>query len=234
MSETYEDESTDVEFEQEDQNTDVFENKPQYLTRDDLDSFKQEMLQALKSQGSTAKEAKQETASFTEAQLAEFAQNPALLATYVAEKNKETETRLSNKLETEKWDRKAEKEFPHLKEKDFEKLVVEEIRDLVNYGDMKKDSPRLLYMAARNANSRYAKKSQTQVKPNDSAIPAKGAKASKTPTREDKDFQQKTQLLRMRGYSEDRIKKIVERYENTTEVRKSEESGRIRRRTFLK
>lgn len=234
MSEQEDFETEDLEA-QEDGSENTEHEQPQYLTKDDLNSFKQEMLEVFRSQGASKTEAKQETATFTEQQLQEFAQNPALLAQYVESKTKESETKLSRKLDTEKWDRKAEQEFPHLKEKEFEKLVVEEIKNLVHYGDMDKNSPRLLYMAARNANSRYAKKSQgAAVKSTDSALSPKGAKPSKAPSREDKEFLQRTQMLRANGWSEDRIKKAFDKYNSSTEVRKSEESGRIRRRTLLK
>lgn len=237
MSETHE-EFEQEELEQEESlQEEQTQQEPQYLTKDDLDAFKQEMLGVLRSQGSTKAEATKETNKLTAEQIQAFAQNPELMIQYIESKTQETQTTVSRKIEQERWDRKAYEDFPLLKKKgsDFEKLVIKEIEHLSHYGDMDRNSPRLLYVAARNANAQYSGKSQGSqaAKPNDTALSPSAKKSVKPQSKEDKEFFQKTQMLRANGYSEEKIKQMYERYTGAASVRKSEESGRIRRKVRL-
>lgn len=70
-------------------------------------------------------------------------------------KTREIETKLTSKQQTQYWDTKAEADFPLMgKDKSFMETVKNEIKELVD-GGMNKDSPKLVYTAAKYAALKY-------------------------------------------------------------------------------
>lgn len=67
---------------------------------------------------------------------------------------------LEVKSAKEKWDTKAEKEFP-LNDKEFQGLLKNEIAELINTDGLSKDHPTLIYRAAQLASAKYSKKTNT-------------------------------------------------------------------------
>jgi hypothetical protein len=180
-------------------------------------------------------EPKKERTALTKEQLATLRDNPELLLNFIEEKTNNAVQGVSQKVETQRWDEKAEKDFPALRsDKKFQELVTKKIQELVSFGRVPKDSPTLLYTAAELASAKYQPKSQEQARKQDtSALRPNGKKPNTAPTDKLKaEFEQKTYLLKAAGYPEDKIKKMLERYEATGTERVSR-SGLRRRMTQL-
>jgi hypothetical protein len=216
---------------QEDQDQEEQEN-PLNQRLDQLES----MIRSLASSNAPKyEEPKKERISLTKEQLTALKDNPELLLNFIEEKTNSAVQGVSKQVETQRWDEKAEKDFPALRsDKKFQELVTKKIQELVSFGRVPKDSPTLLYTAAELAAAKYQPKSQEQAKKQDTSALRPGSKKPNTmPTDKAKaEFEQKTYLLKAAGYPEEKIKKMLERYEKTGTERVSR-SGLRRRMTQL-
>jgi len=173
--------------------------------------------------------------TLTQDQIAALKDNPQALLALIEEKTNQTVNSVNLTLQQDRWDSKAKDDFPALKsDSKFKELVKQEVQELVSNGDMTKDSPRLLYVAAKIASSKYQAKNPESAKKADTSALRPGAKKPNTaPTEKQRsEFAQKTQILRSAGYSEEKIKSMLEKYEKSTQTVKTR-SGLTRRFTQL-
>jgi transcriptional regulator of heat shock response len=193
------------------------------------------MLSQLLTSQAPKEEPKKERMSFSKEQLAALKDNPELMVQFIEEKTNSAIQGVSKQVETQRWDEKAEKDFPALTyDKKFQEAVTKKIQELVQFGKVPKDSPTLLYTAAELAAAKYQPKTQSEPKKTDTSALKPGAKKPVNVPNEKlkQEFEQKTYLLRAAGYPEDKIKKMLEKYESSG-VERTTRSGLRRRVTHL-
>jgi len=130
---------------------------------EDVDALKEEMA-FLKEQLLAKKQTQEaEAPTFTAAQLQQFQANPALLAQWLQDQTKQSVSQIKNESAKATWDKRAEDKFPLIKtDKDFQKKVASQIRELTLNGEYTKDNPMLVYRAAQLASMEYAPKTQAK------------------------------------------------------------------------
>lgn len=205
------------EFEQQDESFEQEESQeetkvdPTLERLDRLESMIQKMMS-----GQQTQPTKQERQGLTAEQIAAFKDNPEAMLRIIEDQRKQITNELNLTLQQKTWDDKAKQDFPALNnDSKFKSLVKKHIEELVSDGGMNANTPRLLYVAAKLAASEYQPKSQETAKKADTSAIRPGAKKANTsPTDKQKaEIQQKTYLLKMSGYSDEKIGKMIENYE---------------------
>jgi hypothetical protein len=100
-----------------------------------------------------------EEKSFSDAEIQQFAQNPALAAKWFKEQAEQAKAEIRKETQKASWDKNAEEKFPALKtNKDFQKRVISQMREMMAQGEYTADNPMLLYRAAQIASSEFVQK----------------------------------------------------------------------------
>jgi hypothetical protein len=132
---------------------------PQYVTKEDLDTFQQQLLQVLQRKPEAAVV---EKPKLTAEQLAALAASPEKLADFVQSQIASATGKVTQDMRKDKWDAQAYAEFPALKtDKKFVQETTKKIQELVSTGEYDKDNPLLVYRAAQLASLNYKPQQQT-------------------------------------------------------------------------
>lgn len=133
---------------------------------EEFSSLKEELaeLKAANSQliaGLTQKKEPEKTLSDSDIQ--RFTQDPASMARWVKEEAEKAKAEIRKETQKQTWDRQAEDKFPALKtNKDFQKRVVSQMREMMAQGEYTADNPMLLYRAAQIVSSEFAQKPEAK------------------------------------------------------------------------
>ncbi len=99
---------------------------------------------------------KKEESAISQAMLDKFKADPSALADFLHQQTLAAKTEIKKEAAKQTWDRKAEEKFPLIKtNKDFQKKVASQIRELTSTGEYSHEDPMLVYRAAQLVSSEY-------------------------------------------------------------------------------
>lgn len=216
QEQTGSEESTEETTEKPTEQSEAFDAKAAF---EDLQSKMSAMIASMNKQPA---EAPKPAFKLTPEQAEAFKDNPALLVEFVQQQSQASEQAIAKQMQRQHWDNRANADFP-MKDKEFQKHVVKEIESLISSGDMTKESPSLVYNAAKMALASYKPKDGGSVKKGagDSSLPPRGAGTAKPAAnaeKEKKESQMRT-FLRLADWSEEKITKVLGKSESERGVR---------------
>jgi hypothetical protein len=117
-------------------------------------------LEAMKSQQYVQQQAAQapepQIPQLTAEQAQALKDNPALMASWLQSQAENAKQEIRKESSKQVWDRRTEDKFPLIKtDKEFQKRVTAQMREMTAFGEYKKDDPMLLYRATQIAASEY-------------------------------------------------------------------------------
>jgi len=144
----------------------------------------------------------------------------SIVESKLSSKVKPTIDSVLTKTQKEKWDDKAEKDFPFFNDKEFNNLIKEELSELLDSG-LSKDSPKLLYTAAKMATARYSKKPESRSKNS-----MTGEAPSNVSREKNRSLPNEDALMKIFGITS---KDSQDRFKKKMEERNKQETGRRNR-----
>jgi len=188
------------------------EESPQYITKEDFNSFQSTLMGQLNQLQQNNQQVAPEAKRTPEFDAEALANNPGALVEHFQKISQNTEKRVTQKLETQQWDTKAHKEFPALSsDAKFKDKVVSEMQSLINAGTATQQTPQLLYMATKMAAATYKAKGERVVKKTErnSLPPRSGTRPTAKGKVEDVTKHPDYEYLRLKYSSDEEIQRVI-------------------------
>lgn len=140
----------------------------------------------------------------------------------VDDRARDIETRLTRENQKNYWDEKAKNDFPLDKDSEFQKAVRQHVQELVSAGDMSRESPRLIYTAAKLAAADRKLKDKSDSKSTSSISGEAPSNVQRSTSKSSKKPESFEVMAKMFGRDEKAQARILERIQERQARRRGE------------